>query len=134
MRDTLLATVGTSLFESNLKHLSESTLIKPDNWTELKDAYLTQQWSRLASELLKVDPAARTCGAEINTVEEIRKKGWLSLENVVFLVSDTPNGKATGQVLCHYLKQRQDLGLRTVEYAVIDELQDERSQDFKCAR
>jgi hypothetical protein len=61
----------------------------------LKDAYLSQNWSRLTSELLKIAPAARTCGAEINTVEEIRKKSWLSLENLIFLVSDTPNGKAT---------------------------------------
>jgi putative CRISPR-associated protein (TIGR02619 family) len=131
MRNSLLATVGTSLFESNLKYLAEATLNKPDNWAELKDAYLSQNWSRLTSELLKIAPTARTCGAEINTVEEIRKKSWLSLENLIFLVSDTPNGKATGQVLRDYFKQRKDLGLRTVDYAVIEELQDERPQDFK---
>lgn len=131
MRNTLLATVGTSLFESNLKHLSETTPNKPENWAELKDAYQNKNWSRLTSELLKIHPTARTCGAEINTVEEIRKKSWLSLENLIFLVSDTPNGKATGQVLRDYFKQRKELGLRTVDYAVIDELQDERPQDFK---
>lgn len=131
MRNSLLATVGTSLFEGNLKRLCETTANKPENWAELKDAYQTQNWSRLTSELLKIPPTARTCGAEINTVEEIRKKSWLSIENLVFLVSDTPNGQATGKVLADYFKQRKDLGLRTIEYATVDELQDERPQDFK---
>ncbi|NEO99582.1 MAG: putative CRISPR-associated protein [Symploca sp. SIO2E9] len=135
MRNTLLATVGTSLFEGNLKRLCETTPNKPENWVKLKEAYetgiKTENWSLLAKELLEIDPSTRTCGAEINTVEEIRKKDWLSLENLIFFVSDTPNGKATGEVLCDYFQQRQDLKLRTVEYTVIDELQDERPQDFK---
>ena len=131
MRNSLLATVGTSLLESNLKRLGETTPNKPENWAELKDAYQTENWSRLTKELLKIDPTTRTCGAEINTVEEIRKKGWLSLENLIFFVSDTPNGKATGKVLCDYFQQRKDLGLRTVECAIIEQLQDERPQDFK---
>lgn len=131
MRNTLLATVGTSLFEGNLKRLCDTTLNKPENWLKLKDAYETKNWSRLAKELLEIDPSARTCGAEINTVEQIRFKSWLSLENLTFFVSDTPNGKATGEVLRNYFQQRKDLKLRTVEYAVIEQLQDKRPQDFK---
>ncbi len=77
-QNTLICTVGTSLFESNLKHLSESTANAPTNWHELKQAYDLQNWALVADELLKIqDPSTRVCGAEINTVEEIRKKDGL---------------------------------------------------------
>ena len=130
-RHTLLCTVGTSLFESNLRHLSKSTQDSPPNWPEIRQAYDSNQWDRLVAELLRVDPSRRVCGAEINTIEEINKKNWLTLEHIIFLVSDTPHGKNTGNVLQKYFTQRQDLSLRAVEYCIVDELQDERPKDFK---
>jgi putative CRISPR-associated protein (TIGR02619 family) len=129
-RNTLICTVGTSLFDSNLKNLSD----KPDapvNWRELKDAFDRTDWKQTAAELLKISPSARVCGAEINTVEEIRKKNWLALENLIFLVSDTPAGRNTGKVLSLYFKKRTDLNLHTIEFKPVDELQDERPKDFR---
>jgi putative CRISPR-associated protein (TIGR02619 family) len=131
MRTTLLCTVGTSLFESNLKSLSEATPNAPANWQQLRTAFDQKQWAHLARELLNVEPTARLCGAEINTIEEVRKKHWLTLENLIFLVSDTEAGKNTGEVLTHYFLARTDLSLRTVEYATVEQLQDERPKDFK---
>ncbi|GAB4458946.1 MAG: hypothetical protein Fur0044_51870 [Anaerolineae bacterium] len=129
-RNTLICTVGTSLFESNLKHLSDKS-DAPVNWRELKNAFDRADWKQTAAELRKISPSARVCGAEINTVEEILKKNWLSLENLIFLVSDTPAGKNSGTVLKAYFEQRTDLKLKTIEFKPVDELQDERPKDFR---
>jgi len=131
MRDILICTVGTSLFEGNLQRLTAETPAAPKNWSALRTAYDNQDWKRVAQELLKIEPTMRVCGAEINTIEEIRKKKWLSLEQLVFLVSDTQDGRNTGEVLKRYFQQRSDLSLQQVEYSVIAELQDERPRDFK---
>lgn len=130
-RNTLICTVGTSLFEVNLKNLSEHTSDRPDNWEQIRQSYSKQNWKELANELLQVEPTKRICGAEINTIEEVRRKNWLSLENLIFLVSDTPNGRNTGKFLIKYFSQRKELNLRNLEYGVIDRLQDEHPTDFK---
>ncbi len=115
-RNTLICTVGTSLFEGNLSSLSATTLNAPTNWADIRKAYDEQNWKALASEMLKIAPTERLCGAEINTIEEVQRKNWLSLENLVFLVSDTPNGKNTGEFLRLYFEQRKNLRLRNIEY------------------
>ena len=129
-RHTLLCTVGTSLF-GNLGRLSEGGPDGPPNWQALRQAYDKGEWNKLARELATLPPAARVCGAEINTVEEVRKKSWLALEHLVFLVSDTPHGENTGKVLQAYFRQRRELGLRAVDCCVVEDLQDERPKDFK---
>lgn len=131
MRNTLICTVGTSLFDSNLKHLCETTINAPLNWKELRHAYDSEDWSTLANELLKIDPKARICGAEINTIEGIHANKWLELENLFFLVSDTPAGENTGKVLRNYFWQRDDLRLKNVDYERIEKLQDKNPKDFK---
>lgn len=129
-RHTLICTVGTSLF-GNLGRLSECTPDKPPNWRAIRQAYDQSKWKKLAGELVTLDPTARVCGAEINTIEEVRKKSWLTLEHLVFLVSDTPHGKNTGKFLQAYFRQRRELGLRAVDCCVVEDLQDERPKDFK---
>ena len=130
-RQTLICTVGTSLFESNLSRLSENSADKPSNWREIKHAFCSKQWNSLARELLKVDPTNRICGAEINTVEEARKKVLTTVESIFFLVSDTAHGRHTGMLLQEYFSLRSDLALRNVEYCIVESLQDERPTDFK---
>ena len=130
-RNTLLCTVGTSLFESNLKRLSEDTADKPDNWRELKKFFEEKNWKKLANELLKINPKKRICSAEINTIEEAKNKKWLELQNIIFLVSDTEAGRSTGEVLKVYFENRDDLKLKHVEYRVVDDLQDQFPKKFK---
>lgn len=129
-RHTLICTVGTSLF-GNLARLSERTPDNPSNWRAIRQAYDKGEWNKLARELVTLDPTARLCGAEINTIAEIGKRDRLALERIFFLVSDTPDGKNTGKLLQAYCEQRTDLGLRAVDYCVIEQLQDERPKDFK---
>ena len=130
-RNTLICTVGTSLFEGNLSRLSATTPNVPSNWENIRKAYDEQNWTNLAEEMLRVSPTDRVCGAEINTIEEARRKSWLELENLIFLVSDTPKGKNTGEFLKRYFERRTDLNLRNLEYQTVDNLQDERPTDFR---
>lgn len=130
-RNTLICTVGTSLFDGNLKSLSATTANAPSNWIEIRRAYDEKDWKNLAAEILKVSPKERICGAEINTIEEVKNKNWLELENLIFLVSDTPSGKNTGEFLKKYFEQRSDLDLRVLDYGVVEKLQDERPSDFR---
>ncbi len=129
-RHTLICTVGTSLF-GNLARLSERTPDNPSNWRAIRQAYDKGEWNRLARELVTLDPTARVCGAEINTIAEIGKRDRLALERIFLLVSDTTDGKNTGKLLQAYCEQRTDLGLHAVDYCVIEQLQDERPKDFK---
>jgi len=130
-RNTLICTVGTSLFEGNLARLCEGVPDLPDNWRAIKEAYERQDWGRLAGEFLNVQPTQRICGAEINTVEEVRKKGWLELENLIFLVSDTKHGINTGTFLKKYFEKRKDISLKGVYFERVDKLQDTSPSDFK---
>ncbi len=131
MKNTLICTVGTSLFESNLKRLSSDTPDLPENWLKLKEAFDNRNWSELAKLLLDIPPNKRICGAEINTIEEARNKKWLNLQNLIFLVSDTEAGKNTGFVLKKYFEGRRDLELKQIEYKIVKNLQDERPKKFK---
>lgn len=131
MRNTLICTVGTSLFESNLKNLSENTPDRPSNWQLIKKYYDEKNLDLLAKELSKVDPTSRVCGAEINTIEAAKSKKWLDLHNLVFLVSDTEAGHETGMTLKKYYGHRNDLDLKNVEVKEIENLQDPHPKKFK---
>jgi len=130
-RNTLICTVGTSLFEGNLSRLTGEKPGAPKNWKALRQFFEAKNWAALANEILEFDPSLRVCGAEINTIEESRKKGILSLESLFFLVSDTEYGVGTGELLKKYYSKRTDLNLRAIEYFVVKGLQDERPVDFK---
>ena len=131
MRHTLLCTVGTSLFAGNLARLGKDTPGRPPNWEHLRRAHEDRDWTRVADELLQVLPEARTCGAEINTIEHIRRRKDIDLRRLVFLVSDTDAGRDTGEVLRRYFEARQDLALESVAVEVIEKLQDAKPWDFK---
>ena len=131
MRNTLVCTVGTSLF-SNLTFLNEKTNDKPLNWKLIKEHFMQERWAMLAEELYKTNsPDIRLLGAEINTIEEAKKKNWLAIQNLIFLVSDTEKGENTGKVLTKYFEKRKDLNLVNIEYIKIEKLQDQNPKEFK---
>ena len=133
MRTTLICTVGTSLFASNLSKLSEGCGFGPENWESLKLAYDAGDWKNLVDQLLKVDPNSRVCGAEINTIEQTKTKKWLQIERLYFLVSDTEPGENTGKVLKRYYENRKDLSLKEVDYRIVADLQDKNPKKFKIS-
>lgn len=131
MRTTLICTVGTSLFQTNLNQLNETTPGKPENWFAIKQAYDNGNWDQLARELLTVDPTSRICGAEINTVHELLTTKKFPIEQIHFLVSDTEDGRNTGNVLQKYFTRYNRKTLKAVAYEAIEQLQDERPGYFK---
>lgn len=118
MRSTLLCTVGTSL-KGNLKAL------------QLDTEYERGNFSRVAKGLLELNPDERGCGAEINSIEEMCSRGLLDLRHMVFLTSETDDGKAVGEILRSYFEQRRDLSLQNVCVEEVAKLQDKHPKDFK---
>lgn len=119
--NTLICTVGTSLY-SNLNKLEATD--------SLRKAYDKRDQREIVALLLKKEPSENICGAEINTIEQVRKKNWLDLQNLHFLVSDTEDGRNIGRILTDYHKERKDLDLN-VEFHVVDKLQDKDTKAFK---
>ncbi|GIW05633.1 MAG: hypothetical protein KatS3mg060_0438 [Dehalococcoidia bacterium] len=125
-RDTVICTVGTSL----LTNLRTAPASPPANWSVIQSAYQGREWRRLGRELAALDPRDRLCGAEINTLEEIRAKSWIEPRRLIFLVSDTDDGRAMGNVLEAYCQTRRDLAVQA-HSVVVEGLQDARPSEFK---
>lgn len=133
MRNVLICTVGTSLFESNLRRINQESIISFPILKNIKEAFDNQNWTLLAKYMQEVDAKDRICGAEINTIEEARKKNNFSLEKIFFLVSDTEDGKNTGKFLVKYYSMREDLKLKEsdIKYISVKDLQDKDPKKFK---
>ncbi len=127
-RNTLICTVGTSLINNIMK------LNNPENSHRSKyefyEAYQSENYKKLTDLLLKVSPTERICGAEINTIEEARKKKWLDIKNIIFLISDTKDGNKTGSILKKYFSERKDINVN-VRVEEIKNLQPDAPKDFK---
>jgi putative CRISPR-associated protein, APE2256 family len=132
-RSVLICTVGTSLFESNLRKIDDSLILKDKKYEKIKFAFQGKRWDELASLLLTIDPKDRFCGAEINTIEEYLSKKRISIKRIFFLVSDTEDGVNTGKVLKSYFTKKKELKLKDddVDYRKIEDLQDKDPKKFK---
>lgn len=96
MRHTLICTVGTSLM-GNLRRLP------PDD--PIYQAWDAENIKAVALALLQKDPGERLCGAEINSIASICQEGILDQRLcLIFLVSDTKDGKKIGQLLEQYYR------------------------------
>lgn len=99
-RDTLICTVGTSLF-SNIDRLDEGD--------PLKVCERKGNVTGLVKELLNRDPSDRVCGAEINSITSLLKKGKLSERNELHLmISHTDEGWEMGEILKHYYQDSKN--------------------------
>jgi len=131
MRNHLISTVGVSLLQ-NIRnpYRPEKWLTEPQH-QQLQELLNNNDWGRLATSLAKIDPSARICGAEINSVHEAVVRGYVILNHVHFLVSDTDEGKNIGKVLESYFIERGIDDLQTANYHIISDLQDEKPSRFK---
>ena len=101
---TLLCTIGTSLLYPNLSNLIKEKQTDPIR-AALAQVYSDKNWSEVATQLRKIDPAKRLCGAEINSVtdllaQQVVAKGYLHLFH-----SETDDGRAIAQILQAYFTQ-----------------------------
>ena len=98
---TLLCTVGTSLFYPNLSGLTREPQADPVR-TALARAYGRQDWSEVAAQLHQLSPADRLCGAEVNSVADLLKQGYVETGRLHLLYSDTEDGDRIAAVLAAY--------------------------------
>lgn len=123
MATFVLSTVGTSLL-GNYRRQIDSVDGLPD-------------YQAFLATLNKLDSHDRVCGAEINSLAKLffpRTKDRLSLKppfSLAFLVSDTEEGKWTGQILKAYWESgKRNLKIDSVEIHIIEGLQHGNPQKF----
>jgi putative CRISPR-associated protein (TIGR02619 family) len=124
---TLISTVGTSLFFPNLASIS------PDDADparrRLAHAFAAQDWDAVADALTAFDSGERVCGAEINALTSVFAKGYASSKaNLFFCHSAADDGRAIAEVLVRFYRRA---GHTVVEAREIADLQDEDPRRFR---
>ncbi|MCX7598515.1 MAG: putative CRISPR-associated protein [Armatimonadetes bacterium] len=114
----IVATVGTSM----LTNLRRELAWRPDQPATDREA--EEAFHQASAFLRQQDPAARVCGAEINSINYLlngRENSAVRVEPPVelcLLVSDTPEGEWSGRVLKHYFEHWDSVcavNCRTIE-------------------
>lgn len=131
MRNRLISTVGTSLFSNIRSNYSEDMGISQEQHQRLKQLLDNHNLEQLAKELSKIQPSARICGAEINSIHEAIHRRKINLEHLHFFVSDTEEGKKTGKLLDNYVIEYGLDNLKTTNVHIIEKLQDNQPAYFK---
>jgi len=124
MRNRLISTVGTSLL-NNLKFSKEEAI---------QQAFEAKNWHQIAILLLQKENSDRLCGAEINSITSICKKEFIDGQpKLIFLLSDTEDGKTTGEIIkLYYENSRNSLKVdQKVEIRVLEGLRDDDVKKFK---
>jgi len=127
-KDTVICTVGASLI---------ANATRPDAPSELKqlfDEYQAKNFSMVSQILRNVkDPKEKKWGAEINSVASLIEKGYLtSRQTMYLLVSDTPQGEMTGEILKQYFTVNENgLEFKSVKLIKIEKLNDKKRHEFR---
>ena len=169
--NTLLCTIGVSLFYPNLSNLAKEA--QTDSiLCKLAKAYSEavqdqqrrieaeserrvphEKWEEVGSLLYDMDPTARLCGAEINSVTDLWKQGSIERDHLHLFHSDTDDGEAIAKVLESYFTRtgwnvnihrveglRDDApdkfrtqGLRNLAKLFGEQVREARSQHRLCA-
>ncbi len=123
---TLLCTVGTCLFHSNLSRLTREP--RPNSIrAALAQAYAEQDWPEVAAQLHHLPPTERLCGAEINSVADLLKQDYVAKGRLHLLYSATTDGEHIAAVLDAYFAAD---GWRVQTHRV-DELSDQDPKAFR---
>jgi putative CRISPR-associated protein (TIGR02619 family) len=124
---SLICTVGTSLFFPNLQGLNTND---PDlGRRALASAYAARDWDSVAGSLAGLAATDRLCGAEINSLANLFAKEYADAKaNLYFVCSATDDGRAITQVLKRYF---QLAGHPLVEVKEIADLQDSDPKRFR---
>lgn len=116
MRDTLICTVGTSLM-GNVARADDAELVRLLDDRNAKG---------LAVRLGSFEPDEHLLGAEINSIHSIVSQGLITeRKKLLFLVSDTDDGRFTGNVLSLFFNSSSSLHrFEDAGYEVIEGLTD----------
>ena len=118
--NTLLCTIGVSLFYPNLSNLAKETQTDPI-LCKLVEAYSEAvreqqrridekserrvpdtEWTKVGTLLHQIEPTDRLCGAEINSVTDLLSQGSIEQNHLHLFHSDTDDGEAIAKVLGSY--------------------------------
>lgn len=144
-RRILICTVGTSLFKPNLEGLptpdgytawaektrNQGELDPPslDAVNTLRAAFAKKDLRVISATLLRLSPAARICGAEINSIASMIDKAYVSADcGLFFLHSDTDDGRGIAAILKSYYQSK---GHAFVETITVPDLQDQDPKRFR---
>jgi len=118
-KNTIICTVGRSLL-SNFERLN------PDLKNNFSKEYVVK-------ELLNKNPSDKLCGAEINSTYSLVKKEFIQDNYEIFLlVSDTEDGRKTGEILKNYFEnEKSPLQFQQVVIKEIKGLTGEEKIEFK---
>lgn len=130
MRNRLISTVGTSIFSNIRGRFLEANGVSQETHDKLLQLLNDQNWGQLAQILSTIPATARICGAEINSLNEAIQREKLTLEHIHFFVSDTEEGKRTGDLLKSYINGKLP-DIKTVTIHKIEDLQDSQPSRFK---
>ncbi len=148
---TLICTVGTSLFHSNLfklpttenyefwlskqpevdqQYLSSELIdsLKTTVTDNLKPDLEKQNWKNTAAYLSKLPGDVRLCGAEINSITDLIKREYCTDNcHLFFCHSATPEGLQIAKILEHYYQVKG----HKVDLKEIKDLQDKNPKLFR---
>ena len=121
----LISTVGASLIGS----LEKPPASAGEQQDALNIAFLAENWPAVVRELRIIDPTARRCGAEINTVHELLygRHPVSKTADLHFCVSETPYGETMKQLLKLYYETSEN----RVLFHTIEGLQDQDENRFR---
>lgn len=118
MRNTLICTVGTSLFYPNLKGLpspenyetwlgrkpkQDREYLLPEAIDNLKAAFESENYGHLAEILGSIPGNVRLCGAEIHSIADlIKRESCTDKCNLFFCHSATEDGRRIADILESY--------------------------------
>ncbi|MDE0317321.1 MAG: putative CRISPR-associated protein [Candidatus Poribacteria bacterium] len=143
--NTLLCTIGVSLFYPNLSNLAKETQTDPI-LCKLAAAYSAavkererrineksecrvpdREWEKLGTLLHPVQPTDRLCGAEINSVTDLVGQGSIEHDRLHLFHSDTDDGEAIAKVLESYFTRT----FRNVNIHRVEGLRDDAPDKFR---
>lgn len=131
MPNMLICTVGTSLFQPNLERLKadmDAGTVE-ERYVPLARAYSAGRDEDVAMQLLKLSGDDRVCGAEINSITDMVRKGYVEDKcGLFFMHSATNDGRRIGTILKAYFGKH---GFRPVETVEIEDLQDQDPRRFR---
>jgi putative CRISPR-associated protein (TIGR02619 family) len=141
--NTLICTLGTSLFKPNLFGLpsmenyqdwlskqpkQDQQYLSSDLIANLKNAVDNKAWKILAENLVNIPGTTRLCGAEINSITDIIKRQYCEDKCLLlFCHSDTEEGEYIASILRYYYEAKgHQSNLHKIEF-----LQDKEPKLFR---
>ena len=97
MKDILIATCGTSIL-TNAREI-KNEIIGNKNYNEMTEEEAEKLKKRVLEDLRNRDVFDKKCGAELNSTYYIMEKGNFSGNYIYLIVSDSIEGKTSGEII-----------------------------------